>query len=92
MSPLHAVRAYMTLLLFLCSYNLGKGPAVIESYLNQTIRINEWNMIRAYRNGIMGYLEVNGIRVAGSSPKGLSKLNLDTDMYLGGGVESESSR
>ena len=51
---------------------------------DQRIRINEWNRLRAYRNGIAGYLEVNGVRVDGSSPAGLSHLNLDRDMYLGG--------
>ena len=37
----------------------------------------------------MGYLEVNGVRVNGSSPAGLSHLNLDTNMYLGGGGIAE---
>jgi len=64
------------------SYDLGKGPAIIVN--DQRIRINEWNRLRAYRNGIAGYLEVNGVRVDGSSPTGLSHLNLDRDMYLGG--------
>ncbi|XP_074626949.1 pikachurin-like [Acropora palmata] len=63
-------------------YDLGKGSATIKS--NVRIKINEWNNIRAYRKGINGYLEVNGKRVVGSSPAGLSQLNLDDYMYLGG--------
>ena len=71
------------------SYDLGKGSAIIKS--NVRIKINEWNNIRAYRKGINGYLEVNGERVIGSSPSGLSQLNLDDYMYLGG-VQSVSAK
>lgn len=70
-------------------YDLGKGSAIIKS--NVRIKINEWNNIRAYRKGINGYLEVNGKRVVGASPSGLSQLNLDDYMYLGG-VQSVSAK
>ncbi|XP_068755938.1 agrin-like [Montipora capricornis] len=72
------------------SYNLGKGPAILIS--SERININQWNRIRAYRNGVLGYLEVNGKGVNDSSPAGLSQLNLDTDLYLGGGVEGFSAK
>ena len=71
------------------SYDLGKGSAIIKS--NVRIKINEWNNIRAYRKDINGYLEVNGKRVVGSSPVGLTHLNLDDYMYLGG-VQSVSAK
>ena len=69
------------------SYNLGRGAILIEN--NQRVRINQWNKLRAYRNGINGYLEVNGVRVNGSSKPGASQLNLDMEMYLGGAVDSK---
>ena len=69
------------------SYNLGKGAVVIVN--DQRVRINQWNKLRAYRNGINGYLEVNGVRVNGSSKPGASQLNLDMEMYLGGAVVSK---
>ena len=69
------------------SYNLGSGAVLIEN--NQRVRINQWNKLRAYRNGINGYLEVNGVRVNGSSKPGASQLNLDMEMYLGGAVVSK---
>ena len=69
------------------SYNLGKGAVLIEN--DQLVRINQWNKLRAYRNGINGYLEVNGVRVNGSSKPGASQLNLDMEMYLGGTVVSK---
>ena len=51
--------------------------------------MTEWNKLRAYRNGINGYLEVNGVRVNGSSKPGASQLNLDRKLYLGGTVVSK---
>ena len=69
------------------SYNLGRGAVLIEN--NQRVRIKQWNKLRAYRNGINGYLEVNGVRVNGSSKPGASQLNLDMEMYLGGTVVSK---
>ena len=53
--------------------------------------MNQWNQLRAHRDGINGYIELDGVRVSGASPTGLSHLNLDTDMYLGG-VEGVSQR
>ena len=69
------------------SYNLGSGTVLIVN--EQRVRINEWNKLRAYRNGINGYLDVNGVRVNGSSKPGFSQLNLDMEMYLGGTVVSK---
>ena len=69
------------------SYNLGGGAVLIVN--DQRVRINQWNKLRAYRNGINGYLEVNGVRVNGSSKPGASQLNLDMEMYLGGTVVSK---
>ena len=69
------------------SYNLGSGAALIVN--DQRVRINGWNKLRAYRNGINGSLEVNGVKVNGSSEPGASQLNLDVEMYLGGTVNSK---
>lgn len=54
--------------------------------------MNQWNQLQVYRKGIDGYLVLNGLRVNGLSPSGASQLNLDTDMYLGGGVEGVSEK
>ena len=54
--------------------------------------MNQWNQLQIYRNGINGYLVLNGQRVSGFSASGASQLNLDTDMYLGGGVEGVSQK
>ena len=86
----HAIRAYNFFCLILrFSYDLGKGPARIVS--DRQVRINQWNRLQVYRNGISGYIVLNGVRVNGASPPGLSQLNLDTDMYLGGGGEKVST-
>ena len=69
------------------SYNLGRGAVHIVN--DQQVRMTEWNKLRAYRNGINGYLEVNGVRVNGSSKPGASQLNLDRKLYLGGTVVSK---
>ena len=54
--------------------------------------MNQWHQLQVYRNGISGYLVLNGRRVDGSSASGASQLNLDTDMYLGGGVQGVSDK
>ena len=72
---------------FYFSYNLGSGAVVIVN--DQRVRINAWNKLRAYRNGINGSLEVNGVKINGSSKPGASQLNLDLEMYLGGTVVSK---
>ena len=46
--------------------------------------MNEWNKLRVHRNGIAGYIELNGQRVSGQSKEGLTQLNLNRNMYLGG--------
>ena len=69
------------------SYNLGRGAALIVN--DQRVRINQWNKLRAYRNGINGSLEVNGVKVNGFSKPGASQLNLNMEMYLGGTVISK---
>ena len=68
--------------MFYFSYNLGKGPAVIVS--KQRSLMNKWNMLRVHRDGIQGYLELNGERVSGKAKEGLTQLNLDQNMFLGG--------
>lgn len=64
------------------SYDLGKGPVEIIS--NQFVRLNDWNQLRVYRKDNNGYLELNGVRVNGASPLGLSQLDIDRKMFLGG--------
>lgn len=54
--------------------------------------MNQWNQLQVYREGINGYLVLNGRRVTGNSASGASQLNLDTDMYLGGGVQGVSGK
>ena len=66
----------------LCSYNLGKGPVEIVS--SQSVTLNAWNQLRVNRDGINGYIELNGRRVSGSSLSGLSQLDINRDMFLGG--------
>lgn len=87
----YAIRAYNFSFQF-CrfSYDLGKGPARIVSSLQ--VKMNQWNQLQVYRKGIDGYLVLNGLRVNGLSASGASQLNLDTDMYLGGGVEGVSEK
>ena len=72
------------------SYDLGKGPAKIVSDLQ--VEMNQWNQLQVHREGVNGYLVLNGRRVTGSSALGASQLNLDTDMYLGGGVQGVSEK
>ena len=72
------------------SYDLGKGPVRIISGLQ--VEMNQWNQLQVYRNGINGYLVLNGRRLTGSSALGASQLNLDTNMYLGGGVKGVSEK
>jgi len=72
------------------SYDLGKGPAKIVSDLQ--VEMNQWNQLQVHREGVNGYLVLNGRRVTGSSATGASQLNLDTDMYLGGGVQGVSEK
>ena len=70
---------------FVClfvSFNLGKGPAVIVS--KQRVNMQQWNTVRAYRNGTNGLLVLNGVEVRGQAPSGLLNLNLDLNMYIGG--------
>ena len=64
------------------SFNLGKGPAVIVS--KQRVNMQQWNTVRAYRNGTNGLLVLNGVEVRGQAPSGLLNLNLDLNMYIGG--------
>ena len=54
--------------------------------------MNQWNQLQVHREGVNGYLVLNGRRVTGSSALGASQLNLDTDMYLGGGVQGVSEK
>ena len=70
---------------YLFSYELGKGPARIIS--DQQVKMNQWNQLQVHREGIKGYLVLNGRRLTGSSKAGLTQLNLRTYMYLGGGVQ-----
>ena len=54
--------------------------------------MNQWHQLQVYRNGINGYLVLNGQRVSGFSAAGASQWNLDTEMYLGGGVQGVSQK
>ena len=54
--------------------------------------MNQWNQLQVHRESINGYLRLNGQRVTGSSALGATQLNLDTDMYLGGGVQGVSDK
>ena len=69
------------------SYNLGKGPAVIVS--RKVVNLNAWNQLRVYRKGMNGYLVLNRERVDGTSPPGLSQLDIRLKMYLGGIVTKQ---
>ncbi|KAK3721599.1 hypothetical protein QZH41_000136 [Actinostola sp. cb2023] len=64
------------------SYDLGKGSVVIQS--SQQINLNNWNQLTVTRIGPAGTVNLNGAAVSGSAPKGLSNLNIDLGLYLGG--------
>lgn len=86
----HCMCLYVIFRLYRFSYDLGKGPARIISV--QQVKMNQWHQLQVYRNGINGYLVLNGQRVSGFSAAGASQLNLDTEMYLGGGVQGVSQK
>ena len=50
----------------------------------QRVNMQQWNTVRAYRNGTNGLLVLNGVEVRGQAPSGLLNLNLDLNMYIGG--------
>lgn len=52
--------------------------------------MNQWYQLQVHIQGINGYLVLNGERVNGLSKKGATQLNLNTNMYLGGGVQDVS--
>ena len=53
------------------------------------MKLNAWNQLRVYRKGMNGYLVLNGVRVDGTSPPGLSQLDIRLKMYLGGIVTKQ---
>ena len=50
----------------------------------QRVNMQQWNTVRAYRDGTNGLLVLNGVEVRGQAPSGLLNLNLDLNMYIGG--------
>ena len=63
-------------------YDLGSGPAVIES--RYALDLNEWHTIEAWRTGRSGVLIVNDIVSRGASPGIDSLLQFGEPLYLGG--------
>lgn len=68
--------------MFLNSYDLGKGSVQIQSKVK--VNLNSWNNLIITRNGEAGTISLNGVSVTGSAPKGLTGLNVDQGLYLGG--------
>jgi len=56
----------------------------VEIQSTNKINLNAWNTLIITRDGIDGTINLNGVSTTGSAPAGLSDLNVDQGLYIGG--------
>jgi len=64
-------------------YDLGGGPA--RAVASATVENDRWHVARISREGPIGHLRLDGgVAVKAESPKGMTELNVEMPLYLGG--------
>lgn len=65
-------------------YNLGDGTHILQSAEKVDSRGRTWHTVEAGRIGNEGFLSLDGIQVRENVTKGLTTLDVKTDIFVGG--------